>query len=449
MLRLLCITLLLGSVALAEAALPIDVEVTLAERSRRVAGKLTAFDEIGLTLSTRDGERQLSWTDLTPNSAFGVRARLIDRNDAADWLELGRFGWSINARDQARGALSNAMRIDRSVKPQVDEILASPAGSRVAPAAPPASQDEMLTPEDAPATPGAPRSRPARPGTSDAPSDGAVVKFLPASPEEHALAIERARARAAAVSQQLGIKLEEIQTEHFILFTDWDPREFNFLRENVEGAYTLVSKEFDLSPKDNIFVGKLPVFMFARHSDFRRFAVEIDRFDMPEGVQGYYQNRRDGMGHMAMPKPDLAGAGGNVRQAELQWAYILTHEFVHAFVARYRTNGRIPRWLNEGTAELIAESKFRRPDARRLARMIANGNRSISNVFDDRVMPGGEYYPVMMTLVEVLVVEDRRKFIEFFNACKDGEAPEAALKRLYGVDYAGLEDAWRRYARRL
>ena len=307
----------------------------------------------------------------------------------------------------------------------------------------------MLPPDDAPAAPGAPRARPSRPNPADAPGDDGVIKYQPATPEEHARAIERARARAAEVAQKLGVKLAEIQTDHFILFTDWDPREFNFLRENVEGAYTLVSKEFNLSPKDNIFVGKLPVFMFARQSDFRRFAAEIDGFDMPDGVQGYYRSRNDGMGHMAMPKPDLEGAGGNVRQAELQWAYILTHEFVHAFVARYRTNGRVPRWLNEGTAELIAESKFRRPDARRLARLIATGNRSIASVFDDRVMPGGEYYPVMMTLVEVLVVEDRRKFIEFFNACKDGEDPEAALKRLYGVDYAGLEDGWRRYARGL
>ena len=61
-------------------------------------------------------------------------------------------------------------------------------------------------------------------------------------------------------------------------------------------------------------------------------------------------------GHMAMWKPEVKS---DIHSAEVQWAYVLVHEFTHAFVARYRTNARIPRWLNEGIAEVIASIQYK------------------------------------------------------------------------------------------
>jgi hypothetical protein len=289
----------------------------------------------------------------------------------------------------------------------------------------------------------------AQPGRQRGKKQDDVRKYIPATPQEHEQAIAMARRRAEEVQKQLNIQLAELQTDHFILFTDWDRREHKFLRENLEGAYALVSQQFDLSPKDNLFVGKLPVFMFARHADFLRFAREVDRFEATDQVQGYYRSTSRGFGHMAMTKPDARLTGNDLRKAEQQWAYVLTHEFVHAFVARYRTNANVPRWLNEGIAELIAQSRFKRPGVRTWARRMAGSNADLMRLFDDEFMPGGEHYPVMMTLVEMLVQEDRQKFIAFFNACKDNEEPEEALKRLFGVDYDGLLRSWRRYASRL
>lgn len=279
----------------------------------------------------------------------------------------------------------------------------------------------------------------------DTPTPDKVVNYQKSTPEEDAQAIADAQKHAADASAEMKIKFTELQTPHFIIFTDWDAREHAFLKTNVEGAYTAVSRQFEMSPKDNIFVGKLPIFMFSKREDFRRFAEDIDAFPPPRDLAGYYRGRSDGFGHMAMWKPDLTAAGGNVKTAERQWAYILTHEFTHAFVARYRSNRRVPRWLNEGIAEIIANSQFPRPGYRDFAKRMALANRRVSTIFDDERMPSGDLYPVMMTMTEALANENRKKFLKFFNEIKDGSTPEDALMLNYKVDYVGLEEAWRKF----
>ncbi len=269
-------------------------------------------------------------------------------------------------------------------------------------------------------------------------------KYQSSTPEDNAKAITDAQKVAAETGDKLQMKFAEMQTEHFIIFTDWDPREYNFLKSNCENAYTSVSRMFEMSPKDNIFVGKLPIYMFTKRADFYEFAKKIDDFQPPQGLAGYCHSSTDGFSHMAMSKPDASLTDNNIRQAERVWSYVLTHEFTHAFVARYRTNHLMPRWLNEGVAEVVANSAFPRPESRRFARMMADSG-NITSIFDDRNMPGGEMYPVMMTMTEALIKVDPKKFLGYFNALKDGADPEKCMKETYGVDYAGLETAWRKY----
>jgi hypothetical protein len=243
------------------------------------------------------------------------------------------------------------------------------------------------------------------------------------------------------------IRFAEIQTPHFIIFTDWDPSEFNFLKENCEGAYAAVSKQFDIPVKENVFVGKLPVFMFAKHDDFRKYANTVDNFPVPGSVAGYFTSHGDGTGHMVMWKPDVQKYG--VQAAKLQWAYTLTHEFTHAFVSRYRTNRNIPRWLNEGLAEVIAYNQFPITQAHLNARMRAGERFDFAALFDDNQMPGGDMYPVMQTMVEAMIRDNRKAFLQMFNDIKDGMDPEEAMKKNYNAGYRQWEPAWRNYAKHL
>ena len=60
-------------------------------------------------------------------------------------------------------------------------------------------------------------------------------------------------------------------------------------------------------------------------------------------------------------------------------------------------------------------------------------------------MPGGEMYPVMMTLVQTLITHDRKAFLRYFDDIKAGVDPEAALRTHYSTDYDGLIAAWKKF----
>jgi hypothetical protein len=150
---------------------------------------------------------------------------------------------------------------------------------------------------------------------------------------------------------------------------------------------------------------------------------------------------------MAMPKPDIKN--GNVAEAERMWGYILVHEFTHAFVARYRTNRRIPTWINEGLAEVIASQAFPDKDRARDARYAARYDDSIADIFDDDLPKSGYQYPIMQTLVELLLDENPRGFLNMFNALKDGAAPKEALSKFFRTNYVELEVVWRNRMKRM
>ncbi|MEL7239058.1 MAG: hypothetical protein AAGK78_09360, partial [Planctomycetota bacterium] len=135
-------------------------------------------------------------------------------------------------------------------------------------------------------------------------------------------------------------------------------------------------------------------------------------------------------------------------KAEQQWRRTLTHEFSHAFLARYHGGRFLPRWLEEGLAEMIAEKVHPRPGAIDRARQRARSGRSIAPLFAPDAAPTAADYPVMMSLVVGLHQEDPRRFRQFVRRLKAGEAEADLLQELYGVDHAGLEKAWRAYMRR-
>ena len=68
-------------------------------------------------------------------------------------------------------------------------------------------------------------------------------------------------------------------------------------------------------------------------------------------------------------------------------------------------------------------------------------------LFDDANFPSGEYYPVMQSMVEMLVAGDRGAFLKLIDAIKDGTPPEKALQQLYHVDYGTFVDKWRQWAK--
>lgn len=423
---------------------PVKVELAAKEGKKVTRGLLISYDDDIATVKIGDAEQQLNWTDIDAGSAYQARVKLIDRKVAQDWFGLGAFAWRMGAEKQSRAAFDQAVKLQADLRAEADKILASPAG----PKTPPVKDDAKGNPKDDTVAPPPGDAPPAQPGRDDDSKDGKVTKFLPATEEQAARAMAAARKAAQGVEEEIGVKLADFETDHFLVFTDWDPAEYKFLKDNVEGAYRCVAKQFDMDPRQNVFVGKLPIYMFSKKEDFQKYSLTFDHFPTTDLVLGYYHGNTSGVGHMVMWKPETRN-GKTLAEAEKLWAYVLTHEFTHAFVARYRTNAQIPRWMNEGIAEVIAGSQFPKPENRRWARFMAQKDADVSFLFNDKQMPAGEYYPVMMTMVEVLVVDDRKAFLKTFNDIKDGVDPKDALKINFKLDYDGLVKAWRRYAKGL
>ena len=403
---------------------PITVQAALEGKpGERVSGQLLRYDDQTLVIKTATHERTLQWSELTGPNRYAIRAQLIDRRNAEDWLDLAELAMQDNMREQAKLATNRATLLDPKTRLRGDAILrgqgnAKPTTSTTAVAA------------------------------ASKPTSDAVVHYQKATPEQDAEAIKDAQETAAEVAKKFKIQFAELQTAHFIIFTDWDPREHDFLKTNLEKAYSVVSKEFNIPDKENVFVGKLPVYMFAKQADFMKYAAAVDGFPASNLVAGYYAGLSNGRGHLVMWKPDVQRHGGNLRLAEEKWAYTLTHEFTHAFIARYRTNRRVPRWMNEGLAEVIAARQFPDDNAYRFARQIASAPFDFQKLFDDKSMPGGEMYPVMRTMVEALLQDNYKAFLAMFNDIKDGMDPAAALKKHYKAGYEEFEQAWRAYAKR-
>jgi hypothetical protein len=422
----------LAAAAVAPAAPKVvtaHVEVRHGEKApESVLGKLVSWDDTSLTLHVKDADRELKWEDLTGISAYALRSTLIDRKDPEAWIKLGTLAWGLNDSRDARVALAQALKLDPKLKADVEAIEASGAGILLEAQAPELMHD-------------------AKPDADDG-QDGDVsvtkgkIKYRKTTPAQAKEALAKSRADSKKICDEFKLDLKEIETDHFIVFTDWPASSYPFIEKNLEAAKTCVSKQFELLPTDNIFVGKLAVYMFNTHGDFLKFGVEVDH--LPPGattVEGYYATGGGLAPHLVMSKPDF-GVG---HQQEVNWAYVLTHEFTHAFVARYRSTRHLPTWINEGIAEVIASSQFPK-DVKGIAREVAASNYPLSRLFNERAgMQSGEMYPVMRTLTEVLILKDHKKFLAMFDQMKAGAPAAKALKDNYGMTFEDLEKLWRVY----
>jgi hypothetical protein len=392
--------------------------------SEFVFGTVGEWDDTSVTLRVKGNDRTLKWAELSGVSAYALRSLLIDKKDASAWLKLGTMAWGLNDMRDAKTALTQAAKLDPKLNADIEAIEASSAGLLLEPPG-----EELM------------RDVPQEPNDEVVASAVLKSKYHKTSAADAKISLADNREEAKKIAEEQHIVFKEVETEHFLIFTDWSPNSYGFIKQNLEAANACVSKQFDISPSENIFVGKLTVYMFEKHSDFLKFAVSYDHLPPSEGIAGYYASRGTSKAHLAMSKPNF-GVG---HEQEVNWAYVLTHEFTHAFVARYRSSRHLPTWINEGIAEVVASGQFPR-EVKSTAARVAAGTSSLTPLFDEHAgMQPGEIYPVMRTLTEVLILKDRKKFLVMFDQMKAGASGAKALKDNYGMTFADLERVWRVY----
>ena len=284
-----------------------------------------------------------------------------------------------------------------------------------------------------------------------------ITKFTSATKEQIAAALDTARKEQQAAADKLKIKFTELQTDHFIIFTDWETRHHDALKKEAEAAYSLVCKAFSAAVKESVFVGKLPIYVIAGPAAYQTFAKEIDSYDVPDWAIGYcWIGKKKGEDADAPAETKMHLVMGPFPTADkddpaappVLWRGAMTRAETYAFIMRYRSNQPVPFWLMQGVADVIADGVLPNPILRQDAYLASVDSRfDPTDVITGKRL-GPDTHPVMQTLVETLMTKDRKALLGLVNSLKDGKSGPAALDEAYHWSYDAMQTAWRQYLKR-
>ena len=486
----------LGPAGLASAHEAFPVHLTT-RAGGEISGDLLTHNEQGLVILSGKTPYVFAWSELDGLSAYNTRRTLVIRErggvlrlTAEDHFQLGKFALRQERPDLAANAFTAAGKLDRSYKKRAKNLIsheaakqrsdegkdsrddagpANPSRDRegaVAANANP-SRDDALVPPPFPRGDqgGAPPDPPeANDSRDDASADSPAWPLASISGDESEL---RARVREAyltfgqKVREVLGRDIVLVETDHFLIWTDWRFRDRTKLAEWFEGMYLALCHQFDLDPRQDIFLAKCPAFCFQRPARFRKFAQKFDGYSGRSAV-GYTRSiEANGHTHIVL-----------VRQGESaldydRFAVTLVHEGTHAFVHRLYSSRLIPHWVNEGLADLIAERVLgdRCPTAENAAMLAAEFVRHdwpIRDLLEGTAPIGVHEYALAHSVVALLAdpafseslsspgegldegSSTMARFPHFIRALKDGVDVPAALATSYdGMTLEALEAAWR------
>ena len=261
------------------------------------------------------------------------------------------------------------------------------------------------------------------------------------TPEQQAAHVKKHKAFLAQVaahfSPRLQLKLTE--TKYFLFLTDMPPRQIAPFLRQLDAMNERLGKAFGYPPGYNIWKGKAVVVAFSQRAQFLEFETQLmNNSDLPPSVQGLCHSDTTGrvvVGCYRGDNPSYFGA-------------VLVHETAHGYVARYRTNARIPNWLNEGIADWIAGIAVpstkaivtRQKNAAKRLRVVG----TFGNQFFESDRISDWQYGAASSIVNLLVAKDPVRFHLFVTGVKEGRAWKDSLRRAYN---ASVNDLTRLYGR--
>lgn len=411
---LLAVVSVASSVGYGQAAAK-DIRIVLSMLDNTtVQGVFVSFTDTDVVLRVGTDEKSIPMDKVKPPSLVAAKQKTLDMTTARGHLELGKFCLAHGAKDQGKQELDKAGRMDKSLAEEVKQALQqaeAPAGKTGAGAG--AVTSEL---------------------SSDAPSE--VVKYKPATPAEIEANLKRANDKFEAAKKTIAPSMHLVETKHFLIYNAGDPSDDGPFGAVAEKMYDALCKQFDVPADQNIFAGKLPIFIFSNnHDQFIKFADLIDEANLPDNVGGYARN--DGRSYC-----DLVLGPAKTKDWFLE---LLVHEGTHAFVFRYLSNRRIPRWTNEGLAELMAGTLVgdKTVAASRVRESTKQAVHDKADPTKSLLLMGSGYdYGIAQSFVQFLIAKDRKAFIKFITLLKDGKTEAEALKEAYNWTSEEMVRAW-------
>ena len=250
--------------------------------------------------------------------------------------------------------------------------------------------------------------------------------------EERAAVERELKMRVDGWNRQLRFRLAFHETKYFLFFTDIAQTEALRWARQLDQMYARLAQLFAVENGENIWRGKAVIIAFQNRHDFENLEKQVYKIDRPAGGRCHYERN------------------GNVVitfyrfPSDADFARVLVHETTHGFFFRYRTGALIPSWVNEGLAEVMeyelvpAAGLKQASDAE--ARAHLRRSDALQGFFEDRI--DFTQYPVARTLTEFMIRQDKKRYVDFINAIKEGLPWQQALEQRYGVPLARLVQAY-------
>lgn len=402
------------------------------KNGNRLIGDLEGYDAHVVRVRDKAGRIQTGrWEEFQPVGAYNLQKRLTNPNSAEVNYRLGVYCLTNRLNDEAQLHFQKARRLDPTYAERIKTACTGRLITKpdLAVALNDPKELEEVERSGAGGVPESPRfERPTE-----------VVKYQAFTVAQQTAAMEKIRGFRDEVNGKLSTQLRQVEAKHFMIFTTWDPKEDRALAEMFDSIYERLCRQFDIPTTENVYLGKLPVFAWVTRDEFARFAKEIQKMDVRPTAMAYVTANRSGFQWMNLYQ----------YSNRLLLEKILSHECVHTFVNRYRSNLPLEGWLNEGLAEVMSGTMVPRAGTLERSRKVVAAQ--IRQIDVKALLRGGygspapQLYPPSTTLVDYLMRRDPAKFLTMIDKIKAGGATEASLKAAYGIDYDGLADAWRRW----
>lgn len=412
-----------------------------------LSGLVVDHTEDGLVIVHEDTPYVFAWSELEAGCAYATKRALLilQRGDkthlsAEDHYQLGLFALRYARSNSAANSFRMARKLDSGYEPMIKEALREYRRDKavVNDDTHPFAQDPSDTSTDAEDEPSLPRR------IEDELTRMGDVQLAPQPSAKH-------RAQVLEVYREFGKKVQEvmgpgvvlIESDHFLIWTDWEPRHRERLEGWCESMYAALCVQFDLDPAVDVFLAKCPVFVWRQEARFKEFSRLFDGYASTNAI-GYTRSiEKSGHVHVVV-----------LRQGRLEadfdrFACTLVHEGTHAFMHRLYTSRLIPHWINEGYADLTAERVLgdRCPAGEKaalLARQFVRYDWPVAELLNSTGPIEVHQYPLAHSVVSHLEGMDRRRFAGFIKDLKGGATVEAALSAHYdGMTIDRLEAGWR------
>ncbi len=413
-------------------------------------GQVLDYTDHGLVV-TADGKPYVfAWAELESGSACQVRCLLMDLHRggrehylAEDYLALGGFALAQERTTAAAEFFRLAAKLDRRLEAEIQKTLAASreiAGDRSV------SIDHGVDNVEFGAA--RPSDRRGQEGLSDRLESalnalGEQTVVSASSPELSAAVEEIYRKFGGTVQKAISKNIALVETEHFLIWTDWNPDSRRHLAGWCEAMYAALCHEWGLDPRRNVFLAKCPVFCFRAKPRFRDFAWLFDGHDVSNSL-GYTRSiESNGHVHVAVLRQ------GESRADFERFAVTLVHEGTHAFLHRLYGPRLIPHWVNEGYADWMAERVlgercFTGENADLLARQYARHDWPIGDLLQSAGPIDLQMYPVAQSVVRFLKHQNPAAFRAFLRSLKEGRSvPEALAENYEQMTLIKLEQQWR------